>query len=96
MSGAEKNKAYQLHFGEPIPEIVYQFNRGTVIYPWGSHRGVLRNPVTARETKMKRYGLMVYESLSRVDLYFSNHYWSLPEGSLFAAYQKKRHEIRIS
>ena len=95
MTRAE-SRAYQLHLGEPVPEIVYRFNKDTVIYPWGSHRGVLRNLVTARETKMERYGLRVYESLSRVDLYFDNRYWSLPEGSLFGAYQKKRHEIKIS
>lgn len=95
MTGAE-DRAYQLHLGEKVPEIVYRFNQGTVVYPWRSHRGVLRNPVTARETKMERNGLRVYESLSRIDLNFDDRYWSLPEGSLFAAYQKKRHEIKIS
>ncbi|MBI5123139.1 hypothetical protein HZA75_04755 [Candidatus Roizmanbacteria bacterium] len=95
MSGTEK-RAYQLHLGEKVPEIVYRFNKATVIYPWGSHRGVLRNPVTARKTEMKRYGLMVYESLSRIDLYFSNRYWSLPEGTFFGAFSNKRHEIKIS
>ena len=44
-----ESRVYQLHLGEPVPEIIYQFNQGTFIYPWGSHRGVLRNSVMARQ-----------------------------------------------
>ncbi len=95
MSRAE-GRVYQLHLGEKIPEIVCQFNSGVVIYPLNSHRGVLQNPVTANETNRKKWGLTVYESLNRIDMYFYNHYWSLPEGTLFIAYRKKRHEIKIS
>lgn len=95
MPGAE-SRVYQLHLGEKVPEIVYQFDSGDVIYPLNSHRGVLQNPVTASETNMKRWGLKVYKSLSRIDLYFDNYYWSLSEGNFFAAYQSKKHEIKIS
>lgn len=90
-----EGKAYQLHLNEPIPEIVFRFDEGTVIYPWGSHRGMLRSPVMARATNMERNGLQVYKSLTRIDLYFSQSYWSLPEGTLFGAYSNKKHKVRI-
>ena len=91
-----EGRVYQLHLGERVPEIVYQFDSDVIIYPLNSHRGVLQNPVTASGTNMKRGGLGVYKSLSRVDLYFDNNYWSLSEGTLFAAYREKRHEMKIS
>lgn len=89
-------EAYQLHLGEKLPETVYRFDQGTVIYPLNSSRGTLRNSVTARERNMKRSGLKVYESLSRIDLFFDNRYRSMPEGTLFGAYQKKRHKVKIT
>ena len=88
-------RPYQLHLGEETPRTIFRFDEGTVIYPLHSRRGVLRNPVFARETKGKAKGLTVFESLSRVDLYFDGQYWSLPEGSLFAAYKKKAKKVKI-
>lgn len=95
MPGAE-GRAYQLHLGEMTPETVYQFNSGIVIYPSNSYKGVLQNSVIARGTNLKRLGLRVYKSLNRIDLYFGHNFWSLPEGTLFAAYRKQRHEIKIT
>lgn len=87
---------YQLHLGETVPETLYQFYKDTVIYPLCSGRGNLRNPITAEEIQTKRGGLTVYRSLSRIDLYLDGHWWSLPEGSLFAAYSNERHKVTIS
>lgn len=89
-------EAFQPHLGEKLPETVYRFDRDTVIYPLYSSRGSLCNLVTARVTKMKKNGLKVYESLGRIDLYFNNHYWSIPERTLFGAYQNKRHKVKIT
>jgi len=95
MPGVE-GRAYQLHLEEKIPKTVYQFDVGTVIYPLRSGRGVIQHTITASETNQKKYGLIVYISLCRIDLYFDNHYWSLPEGSFFAAYKNRGRKMIIS
>lgn len=94
MSRAE-DRVYQLHLEEQLPEVVYQFNRGTIIFPLRGRRGVLQGPVTAERTKKKKWGLTVYRSLCPIDLYLSGHFWTLPEGSFFAAYSNYRHKMNI-
>jgi hypothetical protein len=70
-------------------EQLVMFNTGTVIYPAHSSRGVLRAPLNARKLPGKIKGLSGYEASSRVDLYFKEHYWSLPSGTQFGAYASK-------
>jgi hypothetical protein len=95
VTNVRDERAYQLHLKEQIPEIVYQFDKGTFIYPFYSGRGSLQRPVTAVKTDAKRFRLSVYKSKTRIDLHLSDHYWSLPEGSLFTAYKNKGHQIKI-
>jgi hypothetical protein len=91
----KEGSPYQLRLGEKLPEIIYRFDVGTVIYPLHSHRGVLQAPIFAQKTKSKHNGLTVYESMTRVDLYFDGRFWSLPEGTLFGAYSKQAHKVKI-
>jgi hypothetical protein len=86
---------YQLHLNEELPETVCHFKAGTVIYPLNSKRGVLQSYLIAQETSKKYQKLKIYKSLKRIDLYFDNHYWSLPEGTLFTAYSSKKYSIKL-
>jgi len=54
MSVEGGRKPYQLHLGEQIPEILWFFKEGTMIWPEGSKRGVLRNGVYARKLEGKK------------------------------------------
>ena len=87
----EGRRPYQLHLGEQVPETIYEFPTGTVIYPERSSRGVLIRPIYARKIK----GLTDYQALTRIDLYLDGRYWSLPERTLFEAYSKKAHKRKI-
>lgn len=91
----EGKRPYQLHLDEQVPETIYEFFAGTVIYPERSSRGVLTRSIHARRTNGKIKGLTGYQALTRIDLYLNGRYWSLPEGTLFGAYSKKAHKRKI-
>jgi hypothetical protein len=92
----KEGSPYQLHLGEKIPETLYRFDKGTVIYPLDSRQGVLRDSIFAEKTDRKdRGGLIVYKSKTPIDLYFDRRFWSLPEGTLFGAYSKQAHKVKI-
>ena len=50
----EAASPYQLHLGEQTPETLWFFKEGTMIWPEGSKRGVLRNGVYARKLEGKK------------------------------------------
>lgn len=97
MVGSEM-RVYQLHLGEKLPEpthrgeetpeTLYQFAAEVFIYPSGSSRGMLQNPVTAVAIKIRRGRYSIWESRSRIDLFFAGDYWSLVEGTRFEALKK--------
>lgn len=76
------------------PGKVYGFDKDTLIFPLHSRRGVLQDPIKARNTGKKEKGNIVYESSTSVILYLDDRFWSLPEESLFTANEDNRHEIK--
>jgi len=92
----EGHNPYQLHLGEKIPETIFFFEAGVMIYPKGSKRGELRNGIFAEKIEgIKTYGLTSFKALQRLDLELNNRYWSLPEGTVFGAYAKKAKKREI-
>lgn len=89
-------KVYQMYLEETVPETVFRFKEGTVIYPLNSSRGVLQEDIVAQKTTKKHWGLPVYVSRTNITLYLNNHYWTLRSGSEFAAYAKKAHKVNIT
>ncbi len=89
-------KVYQLHLEETIPETVFRFSEGTVIYPLGSGRGVLQHDIVAKKTSRKHWDLPIYICQTNMTLYFNHRYWTLRSNSEFAAYARKAHKVNIT
>ena len=92
----EAASPYQLHLGEKIPETLWFFEEGTMIWPERSKRGVLRNGVYARKLEEKKVsGLTAFQAQNKLDLYLNGNYWSLPEGTIFGAYTENAKKRKI-
>ena len=75
---------------------MWYFEKGTVIWPSDSRRGVLRSDVYAEKLEgQKVAGLTAFKAKERLDLYFDGKFWSLPEGTVFGAYSKNAKKRKI-
>jgi len=88
-------KPYQLRLDEQTPETLWFFEKGIVIWPSSSERGVLRSGVYAEKLKRQKVaGLTAFKARERLDLYLDGNFWSLPEGTIFGAYTKNAKKIK--
>jgi len=69
------------------------FPKGTVVWPLGSRRGVLRQDILAHGIDQKIKGLPGFQALQRMSLYLDRRYWSLPKGTFFGAYQNNAQKV---
>lgn len=86
--------------GEKLP--IYNFSKGTMIWPERTGRGVVQNerginavPTLDKKGKQRKSkGLSQWQSLETATLYLDDRYWSLSQKSLFSAYKKNAKRVK--
>lgn len=100
IEGSEGLSQFTLE-SERLP--IYNFPKGTMIWPEHTGRGVVQNenglnanPVLDRRGKQQKVkNLSLWKSLETARLYRDRRFWSLPEHSQFTAYKSNARRVRV-
>jgi len=90
-----KKEIFKLRMNETLPDVVYEFSRGTVIYALPKNKCVLVNTVRAIRKSDTEGNKNLYKLLDTASLYCEKKYISLPPGSYFIAFSKTAKKINF-